>query len=71
MRINRAQHIIVKRLDDPDDVGPIYVQTLCRRIIHTVFLSGNDLAKRHGYIAWDQGVDCQDCLRKHFKKAMR
>jgi hypothetical protein len=65
MKPNRVKHIIAKQLDDT------YVETLCGRVVnHCVFMT-DEPYREYGYVEWASGVNCQNCLRKHYKEANR
>ena len=62
MRSDRVQHVIAKKLDDD------YVETLCGRIVrHYGFFISKESHRGYGYVEWGDHVDCQDCLRRHYK----
>lgn len=62
MTNNRVRHILVTKCDED------YFETLCGRIVRRLIVIRTASRRDHfGYVEFADNVDCQDCLRKHFK----
>lgn len=62
MKSDRVRHILLRKCDED------YVETLCGRIIRRLgFFTTPQNRAALGYLEFSDSVDCQDCLRKHFK----